>query len=238
VFELGGNDAAVVLEDAVVDDALIEQVAGAFTMTSGQVCFAIKRLYAHESVIDAVVDGLAARLHEHVVGDGLDPEVTMGPLANARQHERFNGLVNDARRSGAHVRTFGRLADDSDRDGYFQLPALVTGVSQQSRIVQEEQFGPALPVIGFRTDDEAVALANGTPFGLTSSVWTADSVRGWALADRIDAGVTFVNAHGMAAFDVRAPFGGVKGSGYGREMGKDGLLEFTVAQQAREPRPM
>jgi acyl-CoA reductase-like NAD-dependent aldehyde dehydrogenase len=93
-------------------------------------------------------------------------------------------------------------------------------------------------VIGFRTDDEAVALANGTPFGLTSSVWTADSARGWTLADRIEAGVTFVNAHGMAGFDVRAPFGGVKGSGYGREMGKDGLLEFTVPQQAREPRPM
>ncbi|WP_326791428.1 aldehyde dehydrogenase family protein [Streptomyces sp. NBC_00841] len=235
VFELGGNDAAVLLDDVTVDDALVRQLATGFSMTSGQVCFAIKRLYVHESLFADVVARLGDALQETVVGDGLDPEVTMGPLANERQYKRFRAMLADAEAGGATVRVFGRKRDAASWDqGYFHLPALVTDVRSDERIVAEEQFGPALPIIPFCTDEEAVALANGTDYGLTASIWSADRSRAWELAGQIDAGVTAVNMHGFTSFDARAPFGGVKGSGYGREMGKDGLLEFTWAQQLND----
>jgi aldehyde dehydrogenase len=107
-------------------------------------------------------------------------------------------------------------------------------VSASSRIVQDEQFGPALPVLPFSTDEEAIELVNSTPFGLTASLWSANTARVHALADRVSTGVTFINQHGMAAFDARAPFGGTKQSGYGREMGLEGMLEFTWTQQVND----
>ncbi|GAA4490474.1 aldehyde dehydrogenase family protein [Rhodococcus olei] len=232
VFELGGNDPAVLLDDVVVDDDLIRRLVAAFAVTSGQVCFAVKRLYVHESLLDDVTARLGDALHDIVVGDGLDPDVTMGPLANERQFTRFTGLLAEAESSGAQVKSYGRMRDKAGWEGgYFHLPTLVTGVGARERIVTEEQFGPALPILGFRTEREAVELVNSTPYGLTSSVWTSDPNRGWAMAGEIDAGVTFINKHGMAAFDPGAPFGGVKASGYGREMGMEGLLEFTWTQQ-------
>ncbi|MEU6320724.1 aldehyde dehydrogenase family protein [Streptomyces sp. NPDC047009] len=235
VFELGGNDAAVLLDDVTVDDALVRGLAAGFTMTSGQVCFAVKRLYVHESVFADVVAGLGDVLQAAVVGDGLDPDVTMGPLANERQFKWFRGLLAEAEAAGASVRSFGSPRDAASWDqGFFHLPTLVTGVRPDERIVTKEQFGPALPVIPFRTDEEAVAVANGTDYGLTASIWSADRSRAWELAGRVDAGVVAVNKHGFASFDVRAPFGGVKSSGYGREMGRDGLLEFTWAQQLND----
>ena len=231
VFELGGNDAAVLLDDVVVDDALVQQlVAGAF-LTSGQVCFAIKRIYAHRSIADAVVAAMADVLAGTVVGDGLDPAVTMGPVANDRQQARLQALVADATAAGATVTEVGHAQDGVDWDGgSFELPKLVTGIDQAAALVQQEQFGPALPIVAFDDDGEAVRLANGTAFGLTGSVWSADRDRARGLAAQIDAGVTFVNQHGMAGFDPRYPFGGTKGSGYGREMGDEGLLEFTWSQ--------
>ncbi|MGX7728290.1 aldehyde dehydrogenase family protein [Rhodococcus sp. 2H158] len=232
VFELGGNDPAVLLDDVVVDDELIRKLVSAFTVTSGQVCFAVKRLYVHETLLAEVTSRLGEALQEFVVGDGLDPEVTMGPLANERQFKRFTALLAEAESSGAQVKSFGRARDKASWEGgYFHLPTLVTGVAAQERIVTEEQFGPALPILGFRTESEAISLVNSTPYGLTSSIWTADPSRAWNMAGEIDAGVTFINKHGMAAFDPGAPFGGVKASGYGREMGMEGLLEFTWTQQ-------
>ncbi|MFF5988377.1 aldehyde dehydrogenase family protein [Prauserella flavalba] len=231
VLELGGNDAAVLLDDVEVTDALIRAIASGAMMTSGQVCFAIKRLLVHESLYDDVVSQLGDALASTVVGDGMDPDVTMGPLANATQHARFNRLVEDARRDGAKVRDLGRLTPGfAEAEGYFHLPKLVTEVTPEATIVVAEQFGPALPILPFTTDDEAISLVNGTAFGLTSSLWSADVGRAHSLASRIDAGVTFVNQHGMAAFDPRAPFGGTKHSGFGREMGIEGLLEFTWTQ--------
>ncbi|MGW0042281.1 aldehyde dehydrogenase family protein [Rhodococcus sp. NPDC003348] len=231
VFELGGNDPAVLLDDVTVDDDLIRKLVAAFTMTSGQVCFAVKRLYVHRTLLEEVTARLGDALQEVVVGDGLDPEVTMGPLANERQFKRFTALLAEAESSGAQVTSFGHARDRSSwDDGYFHLPTLVTGVDARERIVTEEQFGPALPIIGFDSESEAISLVNSTPFGLTSSIWTSDPSRAWAMADQVDAGVTFINKHGMAAFDPGAPFGGVKSSGYGREMGMEGLLEFTWTQ--------
>ena len=235
VLELGGNDAAVLLDDVVVTDELITSLAAGAMMTAGQVCFAIKRLLVHRSLYDDVVSRIGDALSAVVVGDGLDPAATMGPLANSRQQDRFVGIVEEAEREGAKITELGRFTSAAaEGTGYFHLPKLVTQVSASSRIVQDEQFGPALPVLPFSTDDEAVELINGTPFGLTSSLWSADTTRAHALADRVSAGVTFINQHGMTAFDARAPFGGTKQSGYGREMGLEGMLEFTWTQQVND----
>jgi aldehyde dehydrogenase len=238
VLELGGNDAAVLLEDAVVTDDVVRSLAAGFSMTSGQVCFAIKRLYVHESLYSEVVGKLSDALDATVVGDGLDPEVTMGPLANRRQFDRLRSLVGEAETAGAKVATVGRQRDAATWDqGHFQLPQLITDVDRDARIVTEEQFGPALPILPFGTDDEAIGLVNGTPYGLTCSLWSADAVRARQLADRVDAGVVTINQHGMTGFDVRAPFGGTKASGHGREMGNEGLLEFTWSQQVNDRHP-
>ena len=235
VLELGGNDAAVLFDDVPVTDGLIESIVAGSMMTAGQVCFAIKRLLVHRSLYDDVVSRMADALSAVVVGDGLDPESTMGPLANSRQNDRFTGILEEAERDGAKVTDLGRFtAAAVAGTGYFHLPRLVTQVSASSRIVQDEQFGPALPVLPFSTDEEAIDMVNGTPFGLTASLWSADSARARALADRVAAGVTFINQHGLAAFDSRAPFGGTKHSGYGREMGLEGMLEFTWTQQVND----
>lgn len=235
VFELGGNDPAVLLDDVTVDDDLIRKLVAAFTVTSGQVCFAVKRLYVHDSLLEEVTAKLGDALQDVVVGDGLDPEVTMGPLANERQFKRFTAMLAEAEASGAKVRSFGRARDQGSwSGGYFHLPSLVTQVRAEERIVADEQFGPALPIVGFRSDSEAISLVNATPYGLTSSIWTTDPSRAWEMAGHIDAGVTFINKHGMAAFDPGAPFGGVKDSGYGREMGAEGLLEYTWTHQIND----
>jgi aldehyde dehydrogenase len=235
ILELGGNDAAVLLDDVEVDDTLIATLAAAFAMTSGQVCFAIKRLYVHDSLFDEVVARLADALSATVVGDGLEPNVTMGPLANRAQHERFDRILHEAERAGAKVRKLGTFHDSvAGSGGYFHLPALVTDVDPAARLVVEEQFGPALPVLPFSGDASVVEHVNGTDFGLTTSVWSSDRARARGLAAQIDAGVCFVNQHGLAAFDLGSPFGGTKQSGYGREMGIEGLLEFTWTQQIND----
>jgi aldehyde dehydrogenase len=238
VLELGGNDAAVLLDDAVVTDALVRSLAAGFTMTSGQVCFAIKRLYVHESLFADVVGALSDVLSEAVVGDGLDPAVTMGPLANRRQFDRVRALVAEAESAGAKVQALGRQRDPGTwQDGFFELPQLITDVDPGAGIVVEEQFGPALPVLPFETDEQALELVNGTDYGLTCSIWSADSQRALRLAERAETGVATINQHGMLGFDIRAPFGGTKSSGHGREMGNEGLLEFTWSQQVNDRHP-
>ena len=235
VLELGGNDAAVLFDDVPVTDELIESMVAGSMMTAGQVCFAIKRLLVHRSLYDDVVSRISDALSAVVVGDGLDPEATMGPLANSRQNDRFTAILEEAERDGAKLTELGRFTSASVvGTGYFHLPRLVTQVSASSRIVQDEQFGPALPVLPFDTDEEAIDLVNGTPFGLTASLWSADTARARGLADRVATGVTFINQHGLAAFDARAPFGGTKQSGYGREMGLEGMREFTWTQQVND----
>lgn len=235
ILELGGNDAAVLLDDVDVDDALIGSLAAAFAMTSGQVCFAIKRLYVHDTLFDEVVSRLADALAGTVVGDGLEPDVTMGPLATRAQHDRFTQMLHEAERAGSKVRTLGTFHDSvAGSDGYFHLPALVTDIDPAARLVVDEQFGPALPVLPFSGDAAVVEQVNGTDFGLTTSVWSSDADRARGLAERIEAGVCFVNQHGLAAFDLSSPFGGTKQSGYGREMGIEGMLEFTWTQQIND----
>ncbi len=226
-LELGGNDPALVLEDADLDEgALRRMVLGTF-LTSGQVCMALKRLLVHQSRYRELVDGFSAIVDEYVVGDGLDPQVTMGPLNNQKQLDVVRALVADARDRGADVRELGQVADDATfEEGYFHRPTIVTGADPSFEVVSCEQFGPVVPILPFADEDEAVRMANDSEFGLCSSVWTRDPERAVAVARRLQAGYTYLNAHGPMAQDGRAPFGGFKQSGFGRNLGFEGVLEF------------
>lgn len=239
LLELGGNDAAIIAPDMTISDQLIEQLVTATYTTGGQVCMAIKRLYAPRDCVDELSDAVLARCEREVVGDGLSDEVTLGPLHTASGRDRVDALVKDAAAQGATVRTAGRIREaDAGADGYFVLPTVVTGLAQDSALAREEQFGPVLPIIGYDDIDHAVAAANDTEFGLTASVWTGDD----ALADKVTgqliAGTVSVNCHGMAAQDPRVPFGGVGQSGLGRELGADGIRAFTQPRgYVRQPPP-
>ena len=225
-LELGGNDAALVLDDAEIDEALCGNlVSGAFT-TTGQLCFGIKRVYAPRRVADQLAEGLCAILDQYVIGNGLVPGTAMGPLNNGAQRDFVVELVADAEGRGGSVRRCGEMAGDPDK-GWFLSPAVVTGLDDRARLVAEEQFGPALPVLAYDSLDEAIDRVNASEFGLASSIWTADEGRAVGLARRIQAGSTFVNNHGLFAVDFNGPFGGVKQSGVGREMALPGLAAYT-----------
>jgi acyl-CoA reductase-like NAD-dependent aldehyde dehydrogenase len=222
-LELGGNDPALVLADAELDaDALHRLGIGAF-LTTGQVCMAMKRLYVHRSRYDEVVEGLSGELEATRLGPGLDPETTMGPLHTARQRDFVADLVEEARGQGAEVREFGEGAEG----GQFLKPSLVLNPRPEARLVTEEQFGPALPIVPFDDEQDAIRQANDTWSGLCSSVWSSDPEHAGAVAARLRTGTTFVNAHNAPWLDDRAPFGGFNQSGMGREMGVEGILAFT-----------
>ena len=223
-LELGGNDPAIVLDDA--DPATVSQAifSGAFN-NNGQVCSAIKRVYVPESMYDDVVEGLAAEANAIKVGDGTDADSQLGPINNRPQFERVQELVGDALAHGARAAAGGSAMD---RPGYFFEPTILSGLSDGSRIVDEEQFGPALPVISYRDIDDVVERANATHFGLSGSVWGGDEDRAAAVAGRLECGTAWVNTH--LALAPQQPFGGFKWSGVGVENGPWGLAEFTEVQ--------
>lgn len=236
-LELGGNDAALILEDAKLDEeAFTKMYWGAFAST-GQICMALKRMYVHESRYDEVVDGFTAACERAVVGDGLLPETTMGPVNNPRQLKVVTDMIAEARAKGADLKECGQVPDDElyHGGGYFQRPALVYDADPDLKMVREEQFGPCLPIMKFRTEDEAVAAANDSIFGLCSSVWTEDAERAMRLSRRIEAGYTYINGHGPMAQDGRGPFGGFKHSGIGRNLGYDGVLAFAEPHSVSAP---
>ena len=226
-LELGGNDAGLFLEDALLDDAAFMRIYLASFMTSGQICMALKRVYVHRSRYEEFCEGLSAVASRQVIGDPLLPETNMGPVNNRSQYEVIKGMLAQARERGADVQEFGEVPDeDMYRAGYFQKPTLVFDPDPTLDIVVEEQFAPALPIIPFDTDAQAVGLANDSEFGLCSSVWTADSERAVRIARQLEAGYTYLNGHGPLAQDNRGPFGGFKSSGIGRNLGYEGILEF------------
>jgi acyl-CoA reductase-like NAD-dependent aldehyde dehydrogenase len=223
-LELGGNDAAIVLDDA--DPAAVERGLfwGAF-INNGQICAGIKRIYVPEKLHDDLVDALAQRARKVRVGPGTEQGVQLGPIQNRPQFDRVGGLVADALAHGARAATGGK---PMDRDGYFFEPTILTGAAEGTRIVDEEQFGPAVPVIAYRDLDDAVARANDTNYGLSGSVWSPDTDRAAAVAARLDCGTAFVNDH--LTLQPYLPFGGAKWSGMGVENGPWGLHEFTALQ--------
>ncbi len=223
-LELGGNDPAIVLDDVDPAAVLDGLFWGAFS-NSGQVCTAIKRLYVHESVYAPIVDGLVERANSVKVGDGLDPDTQLGPINNKMQFDKVVDLVEDARRHGGRVVAGGTpLA----RPGYFLPPTIVTDVGAGIRLVDEEQFGTALPIIKYRNLDDALSEANQTHFGLGASVWSGDVARGERVVQALESGTGWVNQH----MDIlpNAPFGGCKWSGLGAENGRWGYEEFTEMQ--------
>lgn len=223
-LELGGNDAAIVLPDADPKRIATEIFDSALSQ-NGQACIAIKRLYVHESLHDELVDELKELAGKEVLGDGLVAGVTMGPINNLAQLERVIELTEDARMHGGRIVTGGKRLD---RPGYFFPPTIVTHITDGVRLVDEEQFGPVLPVIPFTDIDEVIARANATDFGLGGSVWTNDLERGIELAAQLDCGSAAVNHH--THFHPLIPFGGAKHSGYGIQNGPLGLDELCQLQ--------
>lgn len=228
VLELGGNDAALLAPDVAVDDELADQLVSAAFVTSGQVCMAVKRLYVPEERVAEVVEALVARLAAEVVGDGLAEGVTMGPVHQASARDRVERMVAEAEAGGARVHRPATVRpEDAGAGGYLVSPALVELPSPDAAIVRQEQFAPALPVMGYRRLDDAVAAANSTEYGLCASIWTGDGDLAASVARRLQAGTVFVNCHGMAAMDYRAPMGGWKESGFGLELGSEGMQALT-----------
>ncbi|SMX29197.1 Succinate-semialdehyde dehydrogenase [NADP(+)] GabD [Pelagimonas phthalicica] len=226
-LELGGNDAGLVLQDADLSGDAFERLYRAAFMSTGQICFALKRLYVHRSRFDEVAEGLREVCNRQIVGDGLLPETTMGPLNNAKQLKVVTDMIAEARTAGQDVQELGQVHDEAlYADGYFQRPTLVFKADPELSVVRKEQFGPVLPLVPFDKEDDAVAAANDSEFGLASSVWSADRERAVTLSRQIEAGYTFINAHGPSVQDGNGPFGGFKHSGIGRNCGYEGVTQF------------
>ncbi len=219
-LELGGNDAGIVLDDVNPKEAAQKLFDSAF-QNSGQVCIAMKRLYVHENIYDEVCEELATIANDTIIGDGSEQGTKLGPLNNKMQYDKVKALIEDAKQEG-NVIAGGEFPD---KPGYFIRPTIVRDIKEGSRLVDEEQFGPVLPVMSFADESEAVARANSSPWGLGGSVWSANPERAYALAEQMDAGTVWINKH--AELDPTIPFGGSKMSGLGNELGQEGLLEFT-----------
>ncbi|BCW50122.1 hypothetical protein StoSoilB13_24640 [Arthrobacter sp. StoSoilB13] len=224
-LELGGNDAGIVLPDAD-PKAIAEGLFWGAFINTGQTCAALKRLYVHDSLYEAVCTELAAVAAAMPMGNGLDENNVLGPLQNRQQYDIVARLVEAARDSGARILLGGN--PDADQPGNFYPTTLVADIDNDNPLVAEEQFGPALPIIRYSTVDEAVAKANALDVGLGASVWSSDVAAAREVASRIQAGTVWINKHG--AVDPRIPFGGAKQSGYGLEFGAEGLKALGVPQ--------
>lgn len=221
-LELGGNDPAIVLDDVNVEAAARQLMASAFK-NSGQVCMAAKRIYVPESIASSFVDAAASVIGEFTLGHGLEPESSHGPLHNDSQLQVVSGMVAHAQAAGARVVTGGRAAEVG-LPGYFYEPTLMSNCQAGMALVDQEQFGNALPIVTYRDIDDAIRQANDSEFGLGASVWGTDLDRADGVAVRLEAGTVWVNQHTVVELD--APFGGWKQSGLGRERGRAGLEPY------------
>lgn len=224
VLELGGKDPMIVLEDADVDVASSAAVWGAF-MNAGQTCLSVERCYVHESIYDAFLKSCVEKSAKLRLGPGSDPATDVGPMIHERQLRIVQSHLEDAVARGVRLLAGGKTLPQLGAN--FFSPTILAGVDHSMAIMREETFGPVLPVCSFKTEDEAVALANDSEFGLAASIWTRDRRRGEALARRVNAGTVMVNDV-VACFGIsEAPHGGVKASGIGRTHGRFGLEEMV-----------
>lgn len=223
-LELGGNDPAIVLPGADVA-AIAEKLFWAAFANNGQICIAAKRMYVHEDVYEPLKAALVAYAGTVRVGDGAQQGTQLGPINNRPQYERVLDLIRDAKEKGYDFLIGG---DATETPGYFIPVTIVDNPPEDSRIVQEEQFGPVLPLMKFSNVDDVVARANASEYGLGASVWSADADAAYAVAERIASGTVWVNE--VQHLTPLAAFGGMKQSGIGVEGGVEGLLEYTATQ--------
>lgn len=226
-LELGGNDAAVVLPDANPKEIAPAIYGGAF-LNAGQACIGIKRVYAHEAIYDALCDELARIASAAVVDDGMQQGAQCGPLQNKMQYEKVKEYLADAKANGTIIAG----GEAMDRPGYFIRPTIVRDVENGTRIVDEEQFGPILPVVKYTYPEDVIDYVNSSTLGLGGSIWSADRDAAYRLAARMEAGTVWINKH--LDFGPGVPFGGAKQSGLGVEFGEEGLHEFTQIQVINE----
>jgi aldehyde dehydrogenase (NAD+) len=232
-LECGGKSANVVLDDASLDGAVRGAIFGAF-FHSGQVCQAGTRLLVQRAVHDVFVEKLVAATRALRVGDPMDLETQLGPLISERQREHVERMVAIGLEEGAHLATGGRRPEHLAR-GFYYEPTIFTDVQNEMRIAREEIFGPVVVVIPFGGEEEAIRIANDSPYGLAAAVWSRDPARARFVADRIEAGTVWINDYHL--LNVRFPFGGFKQSGFGRELGPDGLAEYEQLKHVHVGEP-
>ncbi|MBB6444514.1 aldehyde dehydrogenase family protein [Bacillus benzoevorans] len=226
-FELGGNDPAIVLDDADLNEVVPKIVEGAFRRT-GQFCFAIKRVYIPYDMYDEFYEKACELTDAYKIGHQLNKAATMGPINNQLQYVRISELIKRLEDSGVNLVKLGkRLEPENWENGYYLQPVIVRDVDPNAEIVTCEQFGPVLPLIPYHTEEEVIRMANNTEFGLGSSIWSSDFDRALGVANQIEAGMTFINGHGQTSLGSKhIPFGGVKQSGIGREKSIEVFNEF------------
>lgn len=227
VLELGGNDAAIVLPGSDLDRIASDIFAAAFH-NNGQTCACLKRLYVHESQYGALCERLVAIAKGLKIGNGLDPDMELGPIQNEAQRTIVENLVAAATREGGQILCGGKRIEGP---GYFYEPTLVAGLTNGCELVDQEQFGPVLPIISYPSLKEAIKLANDSPNGLGGSVWGEDLTQAEEVGRHLECGTVWINGHGGVQPD--APFGGVKESGFGVEFGRYGLEECTSIQTVK-----
>jgi len=225
-LELGGKSALLALPGCDIQAAAMTALASSMT-NSGQACSALTRLLIPENRADEAMQVLTEAVHRYRPGDPRDPSTRLGPVVSDRQRQRVRQLIGSVASDDGYVAIGGAEPPEGLSYGYFVRPTVVAGVTGAARIAQEEVFGPVLTVLTYVGEDEGVALANSTSYGLSAAVWSQDAAEGLAVARRIDAGQVWVNSLG---FDSLAPYGGVRSSGFGREMGLAGIEEFTVTK--------
>lgn len=222
-LELGGKGANIIFGDANLDRAIPGAVSGIFA-AAGQTCVAGSRLLVHDSVYDEVIEGVARRAAAVRIGDPMEPETQMGPIANEAQFTHVRRMIDEAREDGLELYAGGG-APEAHPDGWFVEPTIFSDVPPDARLAQNEVFGPVLAVLRFSDDEEAIEIANGTPYGLAAGLWSESITRSHHVARELETGTVWINTYRTSA--AQAPFGGVKRSGYGRERGVEGLLEYT-----------
>lgn len=231
-LELGGKSASVLLDDADLEEAVSNSVHNCYA-NAGQTCAAWTRLLAPRNLLDEVESIAGETADAYVLGDPLNPATTMGPLVSAQQRDRVRAFIARGNEEGAKLVTGGLEAPDWLKTGYFVKPTVFSGVGPDMTIAREEIFGPVLAIQPYDTTEEAVRLANASIYGLSGAVWSADASRALAVARQLQTGQVFING---ADFNYRAPFGGYKQSGVGREFGEYGLEEYLELKSVQLPK--
>ncbi len=227
VLELGGSDPFIVLDDAIIEKAAEGAVKGRF-INCGQSCVASKRFFVGKNIAKDFIELFIKKASQLKVGDPTSIETDIGPLASKEGLETISGIVEDAKDKGAEILLGG---SEIDGNGYFYQPTILTGVKSNMRIAKEETFGPVAPITIVDNESEAIRLANDTEFGLGASIWTKDFAKAEKMSRRIESGIVSVN--NVVISDPRIPFGGIKHSGFGRELSRYGILEFVNIKSVR-----